>query len=120
MANRHGQLDVAHAFTTHTRLRHFHAAAVADDALVLDALELTARTFPVLLRAEDAFTEETIAFRTVGAVVDGFRILHFTVRPLTNGVGRSQCDAHCIVLGCRREVKHILMSSVRSHKIPPN
>ena len=46
--NRHGQFDVAHAFAADARQRHFNAATVADDALVLDALVLSAGAFPVL------------------------------------------------------------------------
>ena len=45
--DRHGQFDVAHAFAAHARERHFDAATIADDALVLDALVFSAGAFPV-------------------------------------------------------------------------
>ena len=45
--DRHGQFDVAHALAAHARQRHFDAATIADDALVLDALVLSAGAFPV-------------------------------------------------------------------------
>src|SRR6478735_10875768 len=48
MARRHGEFDVTHAFPTNASQRHFHAAAIADDAAMLDAFILAARTLPVL------------------------------------------------------------------------
>src|SRR3712207_7868927 len=41
--DRRGQVDVAHALAADAGVRHLHAAAVADDALVLRALVLSAR-----------------------------------------------------------------------------
>jgi hypothetical protein len=51
--DRHGELDVAHAFAAHAGDGDFDAAAVADDALVLDALVLAAGAFPVARGPED-------------------------------------------------------------------
>jgi hypothetical protein len=45
--HRHGELDVAHALATHAGEGDLDAAAVADDALVLDALVLAAGALPV-------------------------------------------------------------------------
>ena len=73
--DRHGQFDVAHALAAHARQRHFHAATVADDALVLDAFVLSAGAFPVLGRTENAFAEESALFGLEGAVVDRFGFL---------------------------------------------
>ena len=57
MYDRHLQLDVSHALTTHLLLRHLHLAAVADDAAVADPLVLTTVALVVLDRTEDALTE---------------------------------------------------------------
>ena len=98
MARRHGQLDVAHAFATHTRERHFDAATVADDAAMLDALVFAAGTFPVLDGTENAFAEKAALFRLERAVVDGFGILDFTLAPGADGVGRRERDPDVIHL----------------------
>src|SRR6185503_5390665 len=75
-------------------VRHLHAAAVADDALVLDALVLAAEALPVPLGTEDALAEETVLLRTVRAVVDGLGLLHLAVAPRPD-VGRGgEADLH--------------------------
>ena len=56
----HGQLDVPHALAPHLGQRHFHTAAVADDAAVADPLVLAAVTFPVLDRTENPLAEELV------------------------------------------------------------
>jgi len=48
------QLDVPHAFAADAAVRHLHAAAVADDPLVLGPLVLAAGAFPVPFRTKDA------------------------------------------------------------------
>ncbi len=94
----HGQLDVAHAVSAHAGDGHFDAAAVADDALVLDALVLAAGAFPVARGPEDLLAEEAVALGAVGAVVDRLRIADFAVAPGADDVGRSQRDADGVVL----------------------
>ena len=79
MRNRSGQLNVAHALAAHLGTGDFHAAAVADLALVADALILAAMALPVLLRPENALAEQAVALRLQGAVVDGFRLLDLAV-----------------------------------------
>jgi hypothetical protein len=56
--DRGGQVDMAHPLAAHARVRDLHAAAVADDALVLGALVLAARALPVALRTEDPLAEQ--------------------------------------------------------------
>src|SRR5204862_4863186 len=63
-----GEVDVAHALAAHAGLGDLDAAAVADDALVLDALVLAAEALPVLLGTEDALAEQAVLLRAVGAV----------------------------------------------------
>ena len=78
MGNRNGQFNMAHSFAAHARVGYFHAAAVAGDALMLDALVLAAGAFHVSGGPEDAFAEQAAFFRLERAVVDGFRVDDFT------------------------------------------
>ena len=87
VARGHGQFDVAHALAADAGERHFHAATVADDAAMLDALVLAAGTFPVLDGAENAFAEEAALLRLERTVVDGFRIFDFAFAPRPDGLG---------------------------------
>ena len=54
---------MTHALATHLAERDFHAATVADDSAVTDALVLAAMAFPVLDGTEDALAEQAILFR---------------------------------------------------------
>ena len=77
--DRHGEGDVPHALAAHALLGHLDAAAVADDALVADALVLAAVALPVADRAEDLLTEEAVLLRTERPVVDRLRLRHLPV-----------------------------------------
>src|SRR5438034_1223267 len=79
--HRHRELDVPHALAAHLGERDLHAAAVADDAAVADALVLAAVALPVLHRAEDALAEQPIPFRLEGPVVDGLGLGYRPPRP---------------------------------------
>ena len=96
MRDRRSELDMAHALAAHLGARDLDAAAVADDALVADALVLAAVAFPVARRAEDTLTEESVSFRLQRAIVDGLRLLDLAVGPLANLFRRSESDAHRI------------------------
>ena len=76
---RSGQFDVAHAVATDLGPRHLDAAALTDDALEPDALVLAAVALPVAGRSEDLLAEQAVLLGTQRAVVDRFRLLHFTV-----------------------------------------
>ena len=115
VAHGHGQVDVAHALAADAREGDLHAAAVADDAFVLDALVLAAGALPVLRGAEDALAEEAVALGAVGAVVDGLGVLHLAVAPGADGVGRGQGDAHRVVLRVRGKLEQILRRGVGAH-----
>src|SRR5581483_5591667 len=69
-----GQVDVTHALTADLRARHLDAAALAHDALVTNALVLTAVALPVLGRTEDALAEQAVLLRLERSVVDGLRL----------------------------------------------
>jgi hypothetical protein len=86
------QLDVAHALAAHLGQRHFDAALLADDALVLHALVLAAQALVVLDRPEDAGAEQAVALGLEGAVVDRLRLLDLAEGPrqdLLRGEARS-------------------------------
>ena len=92
MADRGGQLDVAHALPAHLGARDLHAAAVADLALIADLLVLAAVTLPVLGGPEDTLTEQAVPLRLQRAVVDGLRPFDLAVGPLTDHLRRSDAD----------------------------
>ena len=74
MGYRSSQLYVTHTLTANLSLGNFDAAAVADYALIANALILTAVALPVTGRSENALAEKTIPLRLQGAVIDGFRL----------------------------------------------
>src|SRR6185437_6871294 len=94
-----GQLDVSEALAADLRHRDFDAALVADDAAVLHALVLAAEALPVGDGAEDAGAEQPVPLRLEGAVVDGFRLGDFAVRPATNLLRRGKLDADGVKVG---------------------
>ncbi len=112
MHDRRGQRDVAHPLAPDARVRDLHAAAVADDALVLDALVLAAGALPVALRAEYPLAEEPVLLRTVGAVVDRLGLLDLPVAPGTDDLRARQTDLD------RRVLVDSLVRSVH-YKPPP-
>ena len=78
MHHRHHQRNVAHALAAHLFLGHFHAATVADDALVTDTLVLTAMALIVLDRTKDTLTEQTVTLRLIRTIVNCFRFQNLT------------------------------------------
>ena len=87
-----GQVDVAHALAANARVGDFHTTAIADDAFELGAAVLTAGAFVILFRTKNAFAEQPVFLGTVGAIVDGLRLLDFTKGPRTDVVGGSKID----------------------------
>ncbi|OIQ76801.1 hypothetical protein GALL_415130 [mine drainage metagenome] len=94
--NRGCQFDVAHAFAPHLGQGHFDAALLADHAAMLETLVLAAQALVVLGGPEDLGAEQAIPLRLEGAVIDGFRLLHFAVRPGTDLLGGSQRNLDCV------------------------
>ena len=81
MRDRRGERDVAHALAPDARQRHLDAALLADDALVLHALVLTAQALVILDRPEDARAEQAVALGLERAVIDRLRLLDLAERP---------------------------------------
>ena len=83
---------MTHALSADGCLGDFHAASVADHALIADLLILTTMTLPVLLGSKNLLTEQAVSFRLQGSVVDGFGLCHFAVRPLADLLRRCQAN----------------------------
>src|ERR1700688_3751326 len=106
--NRRGQFDMAHALAPDARQRHLDRAFFADDALVLHPLVLAAQALVVLDRPEDAGTEQAVALRLEGAVVDGLRLLDLAVGPGQNLLrGRDRNPDLVEDLSRRRRIEEI-------------
>src|SRR5258708_1260404 len=93
------QLNVSQALAADIGERDFDAALVADYAPMLHALVLAAEALPVGDRAKDASAKEAVALRFEGAVIDGFGLGYFTVRPATDFLRRSQADSNGVEIG---------------------
>jgi hypothetical protein len=85
---------VAHALAPDLLPCHLDAAALADDALVADALVLAAIALPVLRRAKDALAEETVALGLERAVVDRLRLGYLAGGPVANLLAGRKPDAN--------------------------
>src|SRR5206468_8465905 len=92
VADRAGQLDVAHALAADLRASDLDAARVADDALVPDPLVLAAVALPVLGGTEDALVEETVLLRLERAVVDGLGLGDLALRPFADLIRARERD----------------------------
>ena len=111
VADGSGQLNVAHALTADLGLGHFNAAAVADLALVADALILTAVALPVLGRSKNALTVQAVALRLQGTVVDGLRLFDLAVAPVADLLRGGKADLDGIENVVFHETNPFLISS---------
>ena len=105
-----GELDVAHALAADLGAGDLDAAALADDALEAHPLVLAAVALPVAGRSEDLLAEQAVLLGTQRAVVDRLGLLHLTVRPQADLVGRGQPDLQLVE---HVDVKHVCLSSRR-------
>ena len=87
---------MAHPLPADLRPGHLDPAALADDALEPDPLVLAAVALPVPGGAEDLLAEEPVLLRLEGAVVDGLRLLHLAVGPLTDVLSGGEADAQLV------------------------
>ena len=91
-----GKLDVSHPLAAHLALGDFHAALLADDALVAYPLISSAMAFPIARRSEDLFAEKTVAFGFLSAVIYGLGFRDLAVGPFPDLFGRGDTDLYCI------------------------
>src|SRR5256885_15842725 len=94
--NRPRQFDVAHPLAANARQRDFHAATIADHALVLDPLVFSARAFPVPGRPENSLAKQTALLGLEGPVVDRLRILDFALAPRPHRVRGSDPNRYLV------------------------
>ena len=99
MGDGNGKVDVTHALAADTTQADFHAATVANDVLVLDALVLAAGALPVPGGTEDTLAEETALLGLEGPVVDGLGVLYFPFTPATDGLRVGDGDSDLIKVG---------------------
>ena len=92
MRHRAGQFDVPHTLAAHFGQGDFHAALLADDAAMLEALVLPAQAFVILHGAKNLGAEQAVALGLKGPVVDGFGLFHFAEGPGADQVLRRQTD----------------------------
>ena len=90
------QLDMPHALPANLRQGDLDPALLADDATVLQALVLAAQALVVLDRPENLRAEQTVPLRLERTVVDGLRLLHFTIGPGPDLVRRCESDPNRI------------------------
>src|SRR6185312_14777006 len=95
--------------------RDLDAAAIANHALVLHAAILAAGALPVFLRPKDALAEQTVLLRTIGAIIDGLRLLDLAERPGADVVRAGQADAYRPVV-----VNAIVIDVAVTHGPPPS
>src|SRR5215468_12592161 len=72
---------------------------------MLHALVLAAQALPVGYRSKNTRAEQAVALGLEGAVVDGFGLSDFTMRPAPDFFRRCQADADRIEIGNR--VRHV-------------
>ena len=94
MGNGNNELDVSATLTAHLALCYLHSASVANDAFIANALVLTAAALVILRGTENLLTEQTIALRLVGTVVDSLRLGDLTIRVLLDFLGRCKADGN--------------------------
>ena len=109
VADRRGQVDVAHALAANLRARDLDAAALAHDALVADALVLAAVALPVLGGTEDALAEEAVLLRLQRAVVDRLRLGHLAGAPAADLLGGGEADLDRVEVV---DVDHLVLLSL--------
>ena len=96
VGNRNGQIDVAHPLSPNAAEGYLDATSVANHSLVLNALVLAARAFPITRRAEDALAKKPTFFRLERPIVDGLGILDLSLAPAPDTVGRGDRNGHLI------------------------
>src|SRR5690349_3131204 len=90
MGRRARELNVSHALAADLRLGHFHAALLAHNAAMLEALVLAAQALVILHGPEDLGAEESVTLGLERTVVDRLRLLHFAVRPRADLLRRGE------------------------------
>ncbi len=95
MRDRCGKLDISEPISANALLCDFNTTAVTYQPFVFNPFILTTVTLPILLWSKDSLTEETLRFRTKGAVVNSLRLLDLatTTCPF---LGADKRVIHCL------------------------
>ena len=104
---------MTHALAPHLLPRDLHAAALADDPLVADALVLAAVALPVLRPTEDALAEEAVLLRLERSVVDRLRLGDLAGRPVTDLLRRCEADPDCVEIVDVDQMLRLFLSALR-------
>lgn len=91
-----GKLYMPHALATDLARGDLHAALIANNAFVAYALIFAAIAFPILGRSENTLGKQSVLFGLLRAVIYGFGLGDFAVRPLADLIGTRQLDLHGI------------------------
>jgi hypothetical protein len=87
---------VAHSFSAHLGLDYFDPTFFTDDSSVLHAFVFSAVTLVVFSGPEYLGTEKAVPFGLKGAIINGFRFLDLSVRPLSDFLRRGKRYTYCI------------------------
>src|SRR5690606_35443324 len=77
---------------SHFFLRNLNAATITNNALIPDSLILSAMTFVIFYRPKNTLTEQSVTFRFISTVVDGFWFDNFPARSFQYRLRRGQTD----------------------------
>src|SRR3989344_5835289 len=108
MSHRGREFNVPHALAPDRSSGYFHAALVANNPLVANALVFPAIAFPILDRAKNFLIEKTVLLRALSPIIDGFRFGNFAVRPTQNILRGGQLEPDCLEFFCRLNNAHII------------
>jgi hypothetical protein len=78
MYNRNCQGDMPDPLPSYIFSRNLHATTITNYPSISYPFIFPTMTFPIFCRAKYLFTEQTIFFRLIRTIIDGFRLQHFT------------------------------------------
>jgi hypothetical protein len=101
--DRNSQADVAHAFAADNAAGNDFTVFIDGSFTASNALVFGVVRVNVLDWSENALTEQTIAFRLLSSVVNGFRLGNFAVAPVEDILRAGYAEANCRKVGnlCR-------------------
>ena len=77
-----------HSLAANNGASHLNSAFFANNILVAYSTIFAAITLVIFFRTENPFVKKTAAFAASGAVIYGFRLGYFSIRPLANTLRR--------------------------------
>ena len=90
---------MTHPLTTHLFLGYFNTTTVTYDSLITDPLIFTTMTLVIFYRTKNPFAEQTISFRLISPIVDGFRLEDFPTGSLQDLFWRCQSNRNLGKIG---------------------